>query len=158
MVDPDDEPSRSGGGPGDFRPGAWLQGTGPASDIAICTRARLARNLQGFAFAPSLEDEESERLFHYICDRLRQPGMPAELNLVDLDPVDDLERTMLVERHLISRELASNGRHSGVAVDYEESVAIMINEEDHLRAQVFCSGLQPDEVWRRIEELDDALM
>ena len=65
---------------------------------------------------------------------------------------------MLVERHLISRELASCERHTGVAVDYDESVAIMINEEDHLRAQVFSSGLQPDDVWQRIERLDDALM
>ena len=158
MTDPRDESGRAGEGPADFQPGAWLQGTGPCSDIAICTRARLARNLQGFAFAPSLEDEESERLFHYIVDRLQLPGLPEKLNVVDLDPVDDLERTMLVERHLISRELATNGRHTGVAVDYDESVAIMINEEDHLRAQVFCSGLQPDEVWRRIEQLDDALM
>lgn len=150
--------SRAGDGPADFRPGAWLQGTGPDSDIAICTRARLARNLQGFAFSPTLEDEESERLYSYIVDRLEQPGLPEQLNVVDLDPVDDLERSMLVERHLISRELASCERHTGVAVDYDESVAIMINEEDHLRAQVFSSGLQPDDVWQRIERLDDALM
>ena len=81
---------RAGDGPADFRPGAWLQGTGPDSDIAICTCARLARNLQGFAFSPTLEDEESERLYSYIVDRLEQPGLPEKLNVVDLDPVDDL--------------------------------------------------------------------
>lgn len=149
---------RSDEGPSNFRPGAWLQGTGPHSDIAICTRARLARNLQGFAFAPSLEHEESERLFAYIVDRISQPGLPEALNVVDLEPVDDLERSMLVERHLISRELASSDRHTGVAVDDDESVAVMINEEDHVRAQVFGSGLQPEDVWRRMERLDDALM
>lgn len=158
MVNKRSPRDRSEDGPPEFRPGAWLQGTGPNSDIAICTRARLARNLQGFAFAPSLEDEESERLYAYIVDRLQQPGLPEKLNVVDLDPVEDLERSMLVERHLISRELASSERHTGVAVDYEESVAIMINEEDHVRAQVFGSGLQPDDVWRRMERLDDALM
>ncbi len=156
-----DDDARRGGagrGPADLRPGEWLAGTGPRNDIAICTRARLARNLQGFAFAPSLEEEESERLYGYVVDRLQQPGLPEKLNVVDLDPIDDLERSMLVERHLISRELASTERHAGVAVDYDESVAIMINEEDHLRAQVFASGLQPDEVWSRVERLDDALM
>lgn len=145
-------------GPANFRPGAWLQGTGPQSDIAICTRVRLARNLQGFAFAPSLEHEESERLFAYIVDRLKHPGLPEDLKIIDLDPIEDLERSMLVERHLISRELASSARRTGVAVDEAESVAIMINEEDHLRTQVFDSGLQPDAVWRRVERLDDALM
>ena len=142
----------------EFRTGAWLQGTGPDNDIAICTRVRLARNLQGFPFAPCLDDDESERLYEYIVDRLSRGGLPEKLHVVDLEPIDELERSMLVERHLISRELATSSRHTGVAVDERESVAIMINEEDHLRVQVFDSGLRPQEVWRRIERLDDTLM
>jgi protein arginine kinase len=142
----------------DFQPGAWLAGSGPQSDIAICTRVRLARNLQGFPFAPSLDEEESERLYSFITSRLAQPGLPEKLNILDLEPIEDLERSMLVERHLISRELAGSKRHTGVAVDEYESVAIMINEEDHLRTQVFTSGLQPNEAWARIEQLDDTLM
>jgi protein arginine kinase len=65
---------------------------------------------------------------------------------------------VLVERHLISRELAGSKKPSGVAVDLEESVAVMINEEDHLRVQVFAPGLQPEAAWRRAERLDDALI
>ena len=141
-----------------FQPGAWLEGTGPENDIAICTRVRLARNLQGFPFAPSLDDIESERLYSFITERLAKPGLPAHLSIHDLEPIEELERSMLVERHLISRELASSQRHTGVAVDANESVAIMINEEDHLRIQVFGSGLQPAEVWSRMEQLDDQLM
>ncbi|HEB53324.1 MAG TPA: ATP--guanido phosphotransferase [bacterium] len=147
-----------GGGTPNFQPGAWLAGTGPESDIAICTRARLARNLQGFPFSPRLNEDESERLYGYIVERMQQQGLPERLHVLDLEPIEDLERSMLVERHLISRELAASQRHTGVAVDADEAVAIMINEEDHLRVQVFGSGLQPDDVWRRIEQLDDALM
>ncbi|HIE71084.1 MAG TPA: ATP--guanido phosphotransferase [Planctomycetes bacterium] len=154
----DGEDPRGGPSHRDFQPGAWLAGTGPESDIAICTRVRLARNLAGFPFAPSLDDTESERLYAFITDRLAQPGLPVRLNVLDLEPVDELERSMLVERHLISRELASSTRHTGVAYDSRESVAIMINEEDHLRIQVFSSGLQPDEAWARMESLDDTLM
>jgi len=114
--------------------------------------------LQGFPFAPSLDDAESERLYEFITERLAQPGLPEHLSIHDLEPIEELERSMLVERHLISRELASSERHTGVAVDSNESVAIMINEEDHLRVQVFGSGLQPGEVWARMERLDDLLM
>lgn len=155
-----DEDSSDHGDSGhrDFTPGAWLAGDGPESDIAICTRVRLARNLAGFPFAPSLDDTESERLYAFITDRLSQPGMPVKLNLLDLEPVDELERSMLVERHLISRELAASTRHTGVAFDAKESVAIMINEEDHLRVQVFHSGLELDGAWARMENLDDTLM
>ena len=142
----------------EFRPGAWLAGTGPDSDIAICTRVRLARNLQGFPFSPRLDGDESERLYQFVVERLGRPGLPVQLQVVDLSPVDELERSMLVERHLISRELASCKRPSGVAVDDDENVAIMINEEDHLRAQVFAPGLATEAVWRRAERLDDALM
>ena len=76
-----------------------MQGTGPEHDIAICTRARLARNLQGFHFAPCLDETESRELYTMVVDRLQKPGLPEQLTVVDLEPVDELERTVLVERH-----------------------------------------------------------
>lgn len=150
--------SKKGDKPPEFRPGAWLQGTGPENDIAICTRVRLARNLRGFPFAPCLADQESRQLYDFVITRLAQGGLPENLAIVHLEPVDELERTVLVERHLISRELAASKRPSGVAVDADENVAIMVNEEDHLRLQVFAPGLQPGAAWRRAERLDDALL
>ncbi len=142
----------------EFRPGTWLAGNGPENDIAICTRVRLARNLQGFPFSPCLDETESRQLFDFIVARLQQTGLPEQLKIVDLLPVEELERTVLVERHLISREMAATKRPGGVAVDAEESVAVMINEEDHLRVQVFAPGLQPAAAWQRAERLDDALI
>ncbi len=149
---------RRGDKPPEFRPGAWLLGTGPEHDIAICTRARLARNLQGFRFSPCLDEAEARDLYGTIVSRLQKPGLPDALAVVDLESIDELERSVLVERHLISRELAAKTRASGVAVDPDESVAVMINEEDHLRVQVFAPGLQTEEVWRRTERLDNALI
>jgi protein arginine kinase len=149
---------KKGDKPPDFRPGAWLQGSGPESDIAICTRVRLARNLQGFPFSPCLADADARTLYELISGRLRQGGLPEALGVVDIEPIDELERSVLVERHLISRELAASKRPSGVAVDQTEGVAIMINEEDHLRVQVFAPGLQPEAAWKRAERLDDALL
>jgi protein arginine kinase len=142
----------------EFRPSTWLAGTGPENDIAICTRVRLARNLQGFPFSPTLDDGECRRLWEFVTTRLAKPGLPEQLTITDLAPIEELERTVLVERHLISRELAGSKRPSGVAVDADESIAVMINEEDHLRVQVFAPGLQPEATWQRAERLDDALM
>ena len=150
--------SRRGDKPPEWKPGTWLLGTGPEADIAICTRVRLARNLQGFPFAPCMLEPESHRLYEFVVGRLKQSPLPEKLTIVDLAPIDELERTVLVERHLISRELASGKRPAGVAVDSEESVAVMINEEDHLRVQVFAPGLQPEAAWQRAERLDDALL
>jgi len=150
--------SRKGDKSPEWKSGTWLAATGPEHDIAICTRVRLARNLQGFPFAPRLDDAPSRQLYDFITGRLRQSGLPEPLQLLDLESIDELERSVLVERHLISRELAGSKRPSGVAVDADESVAVMINEEDHLRIQVFASGLQTEAAWRRAERLDDALL
>lgn len=144
--------------PPQFQPGTWLLGDGPERDIAICTRARLARNLQGYPFAPRLQDGEAREIYDYVTARLTTAVQPEKLAIVDLDTMDELERTVLVERHLISRELAASKRPRGVAFDTAESVAIMINEEDHLRVQVFAPGLQTAAVWQRAERIDDALI
>ena len=116
------------GAPG-FQTGAWLRGSGPESDIALCTRVRLARNVQGYHFTPRLGEAEARELRDFMVERLQKPGLPEKLAIIDLDSMDELERAVLVERHLISRELAASKRARGVAVDADESVAVMLNEE-----------------------------
>lgn len=142
--------------PAEFHAGEWLQGHGNESDIAICTRARLARNIQGFRFSTRQSDSEARELTTSIVQQLQ--GLPEPLQIVDLASLDDLERTVLVERHLISRELAQSRRSRSVAVNQDESIAVMVNEEDHMRIQVFRSGLEIDAVWRRAEALDEHLI
>lgn len=144
--------------PPPFRHGAWLLGTGAERDIAICTRVRLARNLRGFAFAPCLSEQASGEVFDLIVDRLSRPEFPEKLAVLDCNSIDELDRSVLMERHLISRELAGSKRRSGVAIDEDESVAVMINEEDHLRVQVFAPGCEPEATWNRAERLDNALI
>lgn len=150
--------SRRGDSPADFRGGEWLQGSGPDADIAICTRVRLARNLQGYHFSPCQTPSEARELTDFVTSQLTRPGLPERLSIIDLQSTDELERTILVERHLISRELAQSRRPRCVAVNEDESVALMVNEEDHMRLQVFQSGLQPASAWQRAEGLDEALM
>ena len=92
----------------EYQAGAWLRGDGPESDIALCTRVRLARNVQGYHFSPRLDDTEARELRDFVIDRLQKPGLSEKLTIIDLDSIDELERSVLVERHLISRELAAS--------------------------------------------------
>lgn len=144
--------------PPEFRAGEWLKGDGPQNDIAICTRVRLARNLQGFRFSPMQEPEEAKQLTDYVVQRLAGPGLPEPLAVVDLPGLEEIERTVLVERHLISRELATSKKARSVAINTDESVALMVNEEDHLRLQVFQSGLSTEAAWKHAEKVDESLM
>ena len=138
--------------------GAWLRGEGDDADIAICTRVRLARNLATYPFSPKLSDEDSDRLTTEIKAVLQSDDFTPRLQIVDLGTTGELDRRILIERHLISRELANGHRARAVAIDPAESVSLMINEEDHLRAQVFSSGRSIKETYERAEALDDALM
>lgn len=138
--------------------GEWLRGTGPESDVVISTRIRLARNLAGQPFsnratAPQKADTEAR-----TRDAIAKLDLSHKLDYVEVSKLTPIDRQFLVERQLMSRELASvlDGPR-GVAFDDRESVSVMVNEEDHLRLQVMRSGLALEDAWGEIDKLDDAL-
>ncbi|MCZ2341870.1 MAG: protein arginine kinase [Bacteroidales bacterium] len=138
--------------------GEWLKGTGPESDVVISTRIRLARNLAHYPFAGRANLAQKTEIETRGRECLTQAQLPAPLPYVSVAALPTLDRQFLVERQLISRELANvlEGPR-GVAFDERESVSVMVNEEDHLRLQVMRSGLALDEAWAEIDKLDDAL-
>ncbi|MEZ5964716.1 MAG: protein arginine kinase [Planctomycetota bacterium] len=144
--------------PENFQLGEWLRGQGRDADLAICTRVRVARNIQGYGFQPTLKPEDASELLHAVHRALTRSSFPEQLRVVDLTQLDEIERGVLMERHLISRDLAASDRPRSVAVNEQESVSVMVNEEDHVRAQVFHSGFAVNETYARAERLDDALM
>lgn len=147
--------------------GEWLRGSGPESDIVISSRIRLARNLVDFPFIARASDsdrQQIEQVLHARIDALRAAGrLPptaansGELHYVDVGRLDEVDRQFLVERQLISRELADAEGARAVVIDGGERFSVMINEEDHLRIQVMHSGLDLETAWREINEIDDLL-
>jgi len=139
----------------------WLEASGPHSDIVLSTRMRLARNLQGHAFAGRVRDVEREQIFEEVRGAFERSLIKDGIAL-DLAALTPLSRRVLLERHLISRELAGDGevgpvRGSGLFVGPRDGLGVMVNEEDHLRLQVFVSGLRLREAYQRIDRLDEDL-
>ncbi len=137
--------------------GEWLRGDGPLNDIVISTRIRLARNVRGFPFLPRADADTRRDISDTIITATRRCNMLNDFLHVEVDKLDDIDRTLLVERHLISRQHADGSGTRGVIFDPSEALAIMINEEDHLRIQAMRSGLRVEEVWEQINRLDDEL-
>ncbi|MFL5339684.1 MAG: protein arginine kinase [Gemmataceae bacterium] len=137
--------------------GEWLRGTGPESDVVISTRIRLARNLASFPFTNRASAAQKAELESLLRDRVTRLDLPHPLNFVTVASLPPLDRQFLVERQLISRELANAEGPRGVAFDQRESVSLMINEEDQLRLQVMRSGLALDQAWQEIDQVDDLL-
>ncbi|MEM8734958.1 MAG: protein arginine kinase [Planctomycetota bacterium] len=137
--------------------GEWLRGSGPESDIVISSRIRLARNLSEFPFVERATDEEKAQLAKLAQSKLEQLGDWDQMFFVDVQELDDIDRQLLVERQLMSRAMAEAEGDRSVAIDAEERFSIMVNEEDHLRIQVMCSGLDLSAAWQRVDALDDQL-
>ena len=139
------------------RCGEWLRGTGPESDIVISSRIRLARNLADFPFIRRCSDEDRQSIERTVWARMEKLEGWADVRYVDVDRLSEVDRQFLVERQLISRELAETDGSRAVAIDPGEQFSVMVNEEDHLRLQVMHSGLDLAAAWERINRLDDLL-
>lgn len=140
-----------------IRCGEWLRGSGPQSEIVISSRIRLARNLADFPFIKRCTDGDRqaiEKTFKDAIDSVEPWRTLMEVNVAELPTID---RQMLVERQLISRELSETTGARRVFIDPQEMFSLMINEEDHLRMQVMHSGLDMDSVWEQINKMDDLL-
>lgn len=139
------------------RAGEWLRGVGPLHEIVISTRVRLARNLAGYCFLSRTEGDTRAEIADTIEAAQCKAAPLAGYLRADVEQLDELDRRLLVERQLISRQHADGSGARRVVFDSSETAALMINEEDHIRLQVMRSGLQLEEAWQQIDALDDAL-
>ncbi|SMB84518.1 protein arginine kinase [Desulfonispora thiosulfatigenes DSM 11270] len=131
----------------------WTEGSGNFPEIVLSSRIRLARNLEEFLFNTS-NKENSKGVLKTIKDATSNI---ESLEFFNLEIFNDLERKVLVEKHLISPGHGHNPQNKGILVNKEGSVSIMVNEEDHLRIQCFGSGLVLKDLWQKCTELDDLL-
>lgn len=137
--------------------GEWLRGTGPESDIVISSRIRLARNLAAFPFTNRATAHQKAEIETLVRERIGKLDLDPQLSYLSLAGLTPLDRQLLVERQLVSRELAAAEGPRGVALGPRENVSLMVNEEDHLRLQVMRSGFALDEAWQDIDKVDDQL-
>lgn len=153
----------------------WLRGGGAAADIVLSSRVRLARNLAGVPFARKASAGDAAGTLD-VCKRaILGGGLADKVLWINVHELPATERMLLVERHLISKQLArgqgadpagkavakaGKGAEPARAVAVtlpHERVAIMVNEEDHLRLQSLRSGLALSEAWEEIDRIDDRL-
>ncbi|MCZ7647968.1 MAG: protein arginine kinase [Planctomycetota bacterium] len=138
-------------------PGEWLGGTGPHADIVISSRVRFARNLAGHRFMSKMDADERQEVVDRVRGRIvKAKVVPAE-RVLQLQSVPRLDLKLLVERHLISKEQEESQHPRAVAIGEGEAVAIMVNEEDHIRLQVLKSGMQLQETLKTATEIDGKL-
>jgi protein arginine kinase len=130
---------------------------GPHDRIVMSSRVRLARNLKGLAFPGWAKKVERIKALDMIRPAVEALPQLAGAFSQSMDNMTVLEKNILVERHLISREHAAKSAGSGLVLNREESLCVMINEEDHLRMQALRPGLQLKQAWATIDQVDSKL-
>ncbi|HHW47551.1 MAG TPA: protein arginine kinase [Clostridiaceae bacterium] len=125
-------------------------------DIVISSRVRLARNLERYPFPFRMSREQSLKLLSEIKDIVIKSSATAADNFyfVDIQKLNPVDRQVLVEKHLISPDLAESQIESAAIISKDETISIMVNEEDHIRIQCLYPGMQIDAAWQLCNNLD----
>ncbi|AGC67304.1 putative ATP:guanido phosphotransferase [Thermoclostridium stercorarium subsp. stercorarium DSM 8532] len=137
----------------------WYIDKGPDSDVIISSRVRLARNFKKYPFPHKTTPEQQRQIIEETKNALFSGNrtMSENFSYIDFTNLDSVEKAVLVEKHIVSKELLETNRICGVLLSKDERISIMINEEDHLRIQCLATGLQLSEAWETCTNIDDLL-
>ena len=140
---------------------AWLEASGPGSHLVVSTRVRLARNLQRHRFTTRNEPAERDAILGEVESAASETRGLGRAVRFRVDRLETLDRQLLLERHLISRELAATDPalrvRTGSGLLVQDQASVMVNEEDHLRLQALRSGFELDAAWALVAALDSEL-
>lgn len=137
----------------------WYEKSGNEADTVVSTRVRLARNLAEYPFPIKMSGEQRSKVEEAVKDAILagNSAIAQDFRFISLDDISQTEAVSLVERHLVSPEFISASQGRGLLLTQDESISIMINEEDHLRIQVMREGLDLEGVYSLADRIDTLL-
>ncbi|PBB05274.1 protein arginine kinase [Salimicrobium humidisoli] len=137
----------------------WMRHDGPDSDIVLSSRIRLARNFSSQPFPTVARGEPLEEVLSFMDEHFTECSFREYegLQLVKMDDLQPIEKRVLVEKHLVSPHLIEDRENAATIISENEQVSIMVNEEDHLRIQLYFPGFQLDKALEQASQLDDWL-
>lgn len=134
----------------------WYLQNGKESDVVVSSRVRLSRNLNDFNFLNRCSKEKQEEILEKIKEIV--PSLGYGLKFLKLDDLDEITILSLVEKHLISPEFAVKNKNTkAIIINDEENICIMLNEDDHIKMQVFSAGQELENIMNLVVELDEKL-
>ena len=134
----------------------WYLGTGVQNDVIISTSIHLVRNLREFPFPHMLSLQDKLKVNSIIKDASNSLE-GYNFNYLEMKTLSQYEVVSLAERHLVSPEFASSRDGRALLITDDESVSVMLNEDDHIRFQVMYAAFSLDEAYKTANEIDNAL-
>ena len=137
----------------------WYKNAAENDDIVVSSRIRLARNLSDLPFPKRMNETQLKNLKERVKKAISEIDVKkyGEMKFIEMDNVPEMEIHAMVERHVISPDFAKNCDGRAIAISDDESISIMIGEEDHLRIQVTCGGMSLEKAYEIADNLDNDL-
>ncbi len=135
----------------------WVKNGGDADDVVISSRVRVARNLKGLPFPNYAHEKQLQETIQRVLSAINTAAPFGPLQPLALEELTPNERMVLVEKHLCSPQFVQNPHLRTLIVNSEQTVSIMVNEEDHLRIQTLLPGFSLDNTLNLNSEVDDYL-
>lgn len=135
----------------------WYEQAASDSDVVISSRVRLARNMDKYPFSSIMQEEQAVSLVNEVKEitptLTEQEG--RKFYACNISTLSDIDRIAMVERHIVSPLLAEKQQTTGLILSEDETISIMINEEDHVRIQAIVGGLNLEEAYKEADHIDD---
>ena len=138
-------------------PADWMTGGQVEHGAVMTSRIRLARNLRRHPFPGWAKREQRAAALDLMRPAVEALPAMKDAFSQELGDLSSVQKQVLVERHLISREHAARGDGSAAVIERRQTFSLMLNEEDHLRMQAIRPGLQLTAAFQGLSELDSAL-
>ena len=136
----------------------WYTAQGNNSDVVVSSKIRLARNLADAPFPSRMSNEVRKMVCKKIFASIKNSPLAGEFDLTELQSMNDLKKVSMAEQGIISPEFAKQNGFGSVIVSKDESVSIMLCEEDHIGLSAVSSGQSLEEAYKKADELDDILI
>jgi protein arginine kinase len=138
---------------------SWINEKGPAKDVVLSSRIRLARNIARFPFPSIMQAHHAKEIAEQVKNSVLdgKAALHTDFAFMCMKDVPAVERQILVEKHLASQDLMENCEVSALLLDSSEKVTVMLNEEDHIRMQCILPGFQMNKAWEMLNRVDDTI-
>lgn len=135
----------------------WLKKVNDSNDVVISSRIRLARNLKGISFPNYADEKQLAAVNEEVLRALRVKTNIGPLHPLQIEELSSADRLVLVEKHLCSPQFIEQPHLRMLVVNEEQTISIMVNEEDHLRIQTITPGFSLEEALSMANHVDDFL-
>jgi protein arginine kinase len=128
-------------------------------DVVLSSRVRLARNIKDISFPTIMTEEEGRKVIELARKAILGSNtiLSTQFREYEMKKLTPLDRQALVEKHLISPDLSQNIKTGYALIKDDNTLSIMVNEEDHLRIQCILQGFKLDESWDMADKIDDLI-